>query len=30
MRELLGMLVYVGIVLAITFLIITFVGQRTM
>ena len=29
MRELLGMLVYVGIVLAITFLIITFVGQRT-
>lgn len=29
MRELLGMLIYVGIVLAITFLIITFVGQRT-
>ena len=29
MRELLGMLVYVGIVLAVTFLIITFVGQRT-
>ena len=29
MRELLGMLVYVGIVLAITFLIITYVGQRT-
>lgn len=29
MRELLGMLVYVGVVLAITFLIITFVGQRT-
>ena len=29
MRELLGMLAYVGIVLAITFLIITFVGQRT-
>ena len=29
MRELLGILVYVGIVLAITFLIITFVGQRT-
>lgn len=29
MRELLGMLVYVGIVLAITFLIITFIGQRT-
>ena len=29
MRELLGMLVYVGIVLVITFLIITFVGQRT-
>ena len=29
MRELFGMLVYVGIVLAITFLIITFVGQRT-
>ena len=29
MRELLGMLVYVCIVLAITFLIITFVGQRT-
>ena len=29
MRELLGMLVYVGIVLAITFLIITFVWQRT-
>ena len=29
MRELLGMLVYVGIVLAITFLIITLVGQRT-
>lgn len=29
MRELLGMLVYVGIILAITFLIITFVGQRT-
>ena len=29
MREILGMLVYVGIVLAITFLIITFVGQRT-
>lgn len=29
MRELLGMLVYVGIVLAITFVIITFVGQRT-
>ena len=29
MRELLGMLVYVGIVLAITFLINTFVGQRT-
>lgn len=29
MRELLGMLVYVGIVLAVTFFIITFVGQRT-
>lgn len=29
LRELLGMLVYVGIVLVITFLIITFVGQRT-
>ena len=29
MRELLGMLVYVGVVLAITFLIITFEGQRT-
>lgn len=29
MRELLSMLVYVGVVLAITFLIITFVGQRT-
>ncbi|MGN8799929.1 signal peptidase I [Candidatus Merdisoma sp. HCP28S3_D10] len=29
MRELLGMLVYVGVVLVITFLIITFVGQRT-
>ena len=29
MRELLSMLIYVGIVLAVTFLIITFVGQRT-
>lgn len=28
-RELLGMLLYIGIVLVITFLIITFVGQRT-
>ena len=29
LRELLGMLIYIGIVLAVTFLIITFVGQRT-
>lgn len=29
LKELLGMLIYVGIVLVITFLIITFVGQRT-
>jgi signal peptidase I len=29
MRELLGTLVYIGIVLGITFLIITYVGQRT-
>lgn len=29
LRELLGMLLYIGVVLVITFLIITFVGQRT-
>lgn len=29
LRELLGMLIYIGIVLGATFLIITFVGQRT-
>ncbi|MEH2959283.1 signal peptidase I [Candidatus Merdisoma sp. KK006] len=29
LRELLGMILYIGIVLVITFLIITFVGQRT-
>ena len=29
LRELLGILIYIGIVLAVTFLIITFVGQRT-
>ena len=29
LRELPGMLIYIGIVLAVTFLIITFVGQRT-
>ncbi len=29
LRELLGMLIYIGVVLGVTFLIITFVGQRT-